>query len=223
MTEWRDLVGYEGLYRISDQGEVWSERRQRMLSAKPNKYHGRVEFCVVGPDGKQKTLYLHQEVMRAFVGPSPEGQVVRHLDGDPLNNKLKNLAYGTHKDNMDDMRAEGYKGTFRLSFKQIEEINAKAARGARVKDLIEEYGVGYGAIAAALTRKTTDVRRELMLKCIKAGCTAEVVAEYFGNKDHSGVSSMIKRHYGGIRQLRKRYPVNKSLTVKHIPNIIGIE
>lgn len=220
-AEWRDLVGYEGLYRISDQGEVWSERRQRMLSTKPNKYHGRAEFCVVGPDGKQKTLYLHQQVMRAFEGPAPQGQVVRHLDGDSANNNVKNLAYGTQQDNMDDMRAEGYKSASRLSFKQIEEINEKAKRGVRIKELMEEYGVGRAAIAAALSVSTLEVRRELMLKCIQAGCTVNVVGEYF-DVTHAAISHMIKRYYGGVRALRKAHKLNSSLTVKHIPHIIGL-
>lgn len=43
--------------------------------------------------------------MEAFVGPRPEGLEVRHLDGDPSNNVLSNLTYGTRSDQrMDDVR-----------------------------------------------------------------------------------------------------------------------
>jgi HNH endonuclease len=40
--------------------------------------------------------------MLAFEGACPEGLQVRHLDGDPKNNKFENLVYGTPKENMED-------------------------------------------------------------------------------------------------------------------------
>jgi hypothetical protein len=50
---------------------------------------------------------VHRLVMEAFVGPCPEGQEVRHLDGHPANNRLENLAYGTRQDNMLDVLRYG--------------------------------------------------------------------------------------------------------------------
>jgi len=38
----------------------------------------------------------------AFVGPCPEGMECRHLDGNPGNNNLENLAWGTREENMKD-------------------------------------------------------------------------------------------------------------------------
>lgn len=52
-----------------------------------------------------QTMLAHRAVMSAFVGPPAEGQTdVRHLDGDPTNNMLYNLAYGTRSENMKDAR-----------------------------------------------------------------------------------------------------------------------
>lgn len=50
---------------------------------------------------------VHQLVLEAFVGPRPEGLLTRHLDGDPTNNRLDNLAYGTPSENMRDRRDHG--------------------------------------------------------------------------------------------------------------------
>lgn len=220
MTEqWKDLVGYEGLYKISDQGNVWSERRQRMLSTKPNKHRGYPEFCVVGLD-KQRTMSVHQEVMRAFIGPLPPGYQVRHLDGNPLNNNLSNLAYGTPKENQADRRKDGYQGPKLLSEEQIEEIRHKASMGISSGDIAKEYGVS--TIAHWLDFKTSEIRRALIVKCIKAGCGVEITGEYFGIT-HAAITHSIKRYHGGVRQLRKSYPINTSLTVKDIPRIIGLK
>lgn len=224
MTEkWKDLVGYEGLYKISDQGNVWSERRQRLLSTKPNKHRGYPEFCVVGLDGKQRTMSVHQEIMRAFVGPLPQGNQVRHLDGNPLNNSLINLAYGTPKENAADRRSGDYEGVRLLSYEQIEKIRFDALKGMRAKDIAIKHGIDVERLSSLLDIHTLDIRRELMLKCIQGGITVKVAGEYFGLTSHSAVSQMIKKYYGGVRALRNKYPLNKSLSVKDVPRIIGLE
>jgi len=49
----------------------------------------------------------HRLVALAFLGPRPEGAVVRHLDGDPLRPHAENLAYGTKSENLVDQVAHG--------------------------------------------------------------------------------------------------------------------
>ena len=50
----------------------------------------------------------------AFIGPRPDGNVVRHLDGNKDNNRADNLAYGTHQDNADDDRRLGVRRGYRI-------------------------------------------------------------------------------------------------------------
>lgn len=57
--------------------------------------------------GKVQRVWAHQAVMLAFVGPRPNGQEIRHLDGDPSNNRRSNLRYGTHAENMRDALDQG--------------------------------------------------------------------------------------------------------------------
>jgi hypothetical protein len=45
--------------------------------------------------------------MLAFVGPYPEGMEIRHLDGNPENNALENLKYGTRSQNIQDQIRHG--------------------------------------------------------------------------------------------------------------------
>jgi hypothetical protein len=58
-------------------------------------------------NGRQESWFVHQLVAAAFLGPRPDGLEVRHLDGDPLNNAVSNLAYGTRLENIQDKKRHG--------------------------------------------------------------------------------------------------------------------
>jgi hypothetical protein len=56
----------------------------------------------------QTTIYVHQEVMRAFGSPCPfPGAFVRHLNDDRADSRLDNLAWGSQADNMADAIRNG--------------------------------------------------------------------------------------------------------------------
>lgn len=108
---WLPVPGWEGLYEVSDQGRVYSVRRSRatksgrMMSLARHKSGYR--YVYLRQDGRVEKGYSHRLVLAAFVGPCPEGQEVRHLDGNPQNNVLNNLAYGTPSENHMDMVRHG--------------------------------------------------------------------------------------------------------------------
>lgn len=108
--EWR-RVPFAPQYEVSDHGRVRSWRTHhgqsgpRVLKNVRSSANYRVVNIVT--DGRARTQYVHQLVMLAFVGPRPDGQETRHLDGDPTNNVLTNLAYGTQSENMYDRVRHG--------------------------------------------------------------------------------------------------------------------
>lgn len=108
MTEqWRPVPGFDG-YEVSDLGRVISRRRRTpvMLAERVGSKGYRKVALSRGPyDVTDMTL--HRVVLLAFIGPCPEGLQVRHLDGDPGNNRLDNLAYGTPSENMHDVVRHG--------------------------------------------------------------------------------------------------------------------
>lgn len=58
-------------------------------------------------DGKRrKQVSVHRLVAEAFIG-EPAGRIVRHLDGNPSNCDVSNLAYGSYRDNENDKRIHG--------------------------------------------------------------------------------------------------------------------
>lgn len=99
--EWRPVPGFEGRYEVSSHGRVWSHIRHRLLKPQPRGW-GHL-YVTLGGRG----YGVHQLVALAFIGPRPEGQLVRHWDGNHLNNHATNLRYGTQLDNMDDQRRHG--------------------------------------------------------------------------------------------------------------------
>jgi len=116
--QWRDIPGYEGLYRVSDQGRVaslartvtasngrsWSIGEKVLAPALRNGYHLGVSLA---KDGKNRSYYLHDLVLRAFVGEPEPGQQGLHKDDDPLNNSVGNLYWGTRRDNLLDAVRNG--------------------------------------------------------------------------------------------------------------------
>lgn len=116
--QWRPVVGYEGCYEVSNLGRVRSVRRTAIDSAgRWRTWRGRVLRLKINADGYPvagltqnnvtRSHLAHRLAALAFLGPCPEGQEVRHLDGNPANGALSNLAYGTKSENAQDTLRHG--------------------------------------------------------------------------------------------------------------------
>lgn len=116
MTDWRAVPGYEGSYEVSRDGRVRSVTRQVPYGRHGcTIYQGRelrltrlkIGYLTVklALAGHTRTTYVHELVLRAFVGPRPKTDArgeIRHLDGDKTNNHIDNLKYGTIIENAAD-------------------------------------------------------------------------------------------------------------------------
>ena len=96
MEVWKDIQGFEGLYRVSNTGKVFSVRRGILLKGKIDRYG---YLAVVLWNGKNNYRTVHRLVAGAFV-PSKDGcNVVNHLDCNKLNNSADNLEWTTVQGN----------------------------------------------------------------------------------------------------------------------------
>ena len=102
---WKDIVGYEGVYMVSDFGNVKSLKwgKERLLKPGLVGTKGK-QYLAVGlsKDRKQKSCGIHVEVAKAFLGHVPCGmdRIVDHIDENKLNNHLSNLQIITHRENV---------------------------------------------------------------------------------------------------------------------------
>ena len=110
--EWRDIKGYEGLYKISSYGRVKSLRnnhgkyREKILS--PGKCRDYL-YVILCKNGKNKPYKIHRLVAEAFIPNSNNYKEVNHKDENKQNNSISNLEwcdrkyncnYGTAKERM---------------------------------------------------------------------------------------------------------------------------
>lgn len=118
MTEWRPVLGFEGRYEVSDDGRVRSvTRTTKIRDGRQYTFVGqeRKTFLVKGyphlsikRNGRHVNKYVHLLVCEAFYGPRPSPQhEARHLNGNPLDNRVENLAWGTKSENAQDTIRHG--------------------------------------------------------------------------------------------------------------------
>lgn len=112
---WVSAIGFDSCYEVSDHGRVRSMPRQVKcgpVAGKMRTVKGRILKTIVTARGYAAVNLsvanmshqrpLHRLVLESFTGPK-ENMVVRHKDANPLNNRLDNLEWGTHQENMQDV------------------------------------------------------------------------------------------------------------------------
>jgi len=148
--EWRDVVGYEGWYQVSNLGRVRNmKRRQRtqvghILKPRPrNKTSYAYPAVVLSMGSTEKTCSVHILVITAFLGAPPPGKEVNHIDGNKSNPRLDNLEYLTKPENAQHAIRMGLKiaprGTDNSQAKITDEI---------VREIRQEYAHGKASMLA---------------------------------------------------------------------------
>lgn len=160
---WKDIPGYEGTYQVSSLGRVRSldrvvkgkchftgelfDRRIKGRVLRPGKYckAGHVSVTL----GRNTTgRPVHDLVMLAFVGPTPEGKEVCHNNGDPTDNRLCNLRYDTRRENILDVYRKPNGRWRKLSVDDVIKIRKSLVAGEKGADIAKEYGVSQSVISA---------------------------------------------------------------------------
>lgn len=160
-VEYRDVPGFPG-YQIGSDGTLWKtnkgERKQLQGSVEHTPYNVKYRAFFLYRSGKQATIRAHKLVAMAFFGECPKGHEIRHIDGDGLNNRLTNLAYGTRSENMRDRDTHGTmirgeKHCFsKVSDLQVEEIRRLHAAGMSNQSLAQMFGISKSHVAAIINR-----------------------------------------------------------------------
>ena len=162
--EWKAIRGFEGLYEVSDQGNVRTYRVQgssfrrlsepRLLSPNRNRFTGYLYvrlFRYGGHNTKSGVRRaIHRLVLETFIGPRPAGCETCHCNGERDDNRLVNLRWDTHETNMrehkpfkkrttEPIRGERHHRA-KLTDAQVVEIRRLRDDGARLVDIAALFG-----------------------------------------------------------------------------------
>jgi hypothetical protein len=160
--EWRDIPGYEGRYQASSLGRIKSIKRkvrsvnhytgEDFLRTVPERILRPGRYCKCGHlsvvlEHGGRGYPVHRLVMRAFCGEPPAKMEVLHNNGDPTDNRISNLRYGSRTENILDVYRIG--GRWRkLNIDDVHAIRFGLYCGIRGVDLAKEFGVSQSAISA---------------------------------------------------------------------------
>jgi hypothetical protein len=116
MEVFKDIPNYEGLYQVSNLGNIKSLNyrrtgKSRILKLTENSC-GYLKVCL-SKNKSQKVITVHQLVSEAFLNHKPNGYtlVVDHIDNDKKNNNLKNLRVMSNRENCSKDRVGSSKYT----------------------------------------------------------------------------------------------------------------
>lgn len=107
MEVWKDVVGYEGIYQVSNLGNVKRTSKVRGVNIKyrDNYYlktmdNGKGYLRVkLSNDGKSKRVMLHRIIAEAFVHNPYNKKVVNHINCNLKDNAIENLEWCTQSEN----------------------------------------------------------------------------------------------------------------------------
>lgn len=102
MKVWLPVKEYEGLYEVSNRGEVKGLKRGKLLKPRFHyRYNYKSASVLLHSNGKPKEKQISRLVAIAFI-PNPQNKPhVNHLDNDATNNRVENLEWVTHQENLD--------------------------------------------------------------------------------------------------------------------------
>ena len=116
MEIWKDVVGFENYFQVSNKGNIFSKRTNKLIKLCKLKT-GYLSFAtkIDGRKGKSYCFRVNILVAKAFI-PNPNNlPLVNHKDGVKTNNNVDNLEWCTHQENVDHAKINGlvpkvYKG-----------------------------------------------------------------------------------------------------------------
>lgn len=158
---WAAIPGFEGRYEASTAGRI------RQASASPRRRAGFIvpqnggagEYRRIGlmVDGRSRTFYVHRLVAETFMPAHAKGAEVNHINGDKTDNRIENLEWVTHAENMAHaarvLRSCGgpKKWLRRLTDEQVRAIRTDSRPG---RAIAADYGLSQCAIHHIKSRKT---------------------------------------------------------------------
>lgn len=163
MEIWKDILGYEGYYQVSNLGNVKSlDRVRETLPTAKKQFKTFNEGRVLIPkesnrgylryaltkEGKTKYLSAHRLVAQSFIPNIKDKPDVNHINGIKTDNRIENLEWCTGSENIKHnyvlgiMNQKGDKNNCAiLTIEQVKEIKVKLLNGITPRQISEQYPI----------------------------------------------------------------------------------
>lgn len=152
---WKDVVGFEGLYKVNQWGDIWSEYAHKKL--KWSYHKDGYKIYNLRKDHKPYLMTAHRAVAMAFI-PNPDNlPVINHKDEDKTNCYYQNLEWCTHQYNNTynglDERARRY-GLERFGVEfYLYDINFNfLGKYKGTRKFAREHGIASGSFSTVLNK-----------------------------------------------------------------------
>lgn len=186
-----NVVGYEGLYAVSDEGQVFSLKNGELLSPSINR--GGYLIVVLNKNGKKETVQIHRVVFYSFNAyrrlKRTDELVIDHIDGNKTNNRLENLRKITTRENTSRAKTNLYgKGVHH--FKHLGKFGAEIAINKvryhlGVFQTPEEAAAAYkSALDAYNTDGVLPFKKDRTIKFCKKCRQTKPISEFYHIKGH---------------------------------------
>ena len=165
-----DILGYEGIYRISPQGEIFSLYQNRLLKG----WIQSIGYKAVSlyKNGKATKFHLHTLLAQAFIPNPLKLPEVNHKDGTKQNNALSNLEWVTGSQNIRHAFASGLTSKSAcVDYSKVPALLAEVISGAVLRDICDREGIEEASTLRKLLLREAK-RTGLELEFMQGTCNA---------------------------------------------------
>jgi hypothetical protein len=168
-VEWKPLPGCPK-YRIYKDGTVIGPRGKDVSHLSPNT--GRLVFTT--SNNGRKCHSVSRVVLTVFVRPPAHKEEACHLDGNPQNNNLTNLRWGSKEENtLERQWLASRRGVTSIPVWDIPGLRVQAEDGRSCGAIARQYGIMRNCVTSFLNRKPLAVPR--LIELMEISCTADLL------------------------------------------------
>jgi hypothetical protein len=212
---WKDVVGYEGLYEVSNYGEIRSlyhfnghKYQQRikpyiLSKSKTSTGYWKVELV---KNGEKKSHKVHQLVGKAYINNPENKKEINHINFDTLDNNVMNLEWSTRKENMEHSSSNYRMGQIKNKYDE--------------EKIVNEYKLG---TPLATVLKNNNITRVALYRVLKKYSIKSHKQTTYANTSKENIATLIKNGYSNIQIsnilncpsnliARRRYQIRKEKT-----------